>query len=138
MKKLQHILAENMQRFKTKNLNEEFSDTDQNNNGYPDKSETNWYATKYIYLNHLPNPDYKNILNTHHADRIKAAFEDAGLRANLDKGRYYDELEIGIKKEEEKQILDALRKIGYAPDTIADLYRRAMMKVGMGDNTTLN
>ena len=136
MKNLEKLLAENMRRFNTKNLLSE--DVDQNNNGYPDKSETKWYATKYIYINHLPNPDYKNILNTHHADRIKAAFEDAGLRANLDKGRYYDELEIGIKKEEEKQILDALRKIGYAPDTVEDLYRRAMMKVGMGDNTTLN
>jgi hypothetical protein len=36
MKKLKDILAENMHRFGTKNLNE---DGDQNNNGYPDKSE---------------------------------------------------------------------------------------------------
>jgi hypothetical protein len=36
MKKLENILAENMRRFGTKNLNE---DDDQNNNGYPDTSE---------------------------------------------------------------------------------------------------
>lgn len=58
MKKLENILAENMRRFGTKNLNEEFSDTeklafggprdpktgnlidtDSNNNGYPDSTE---------------------------------------------------------------------------------------------------
>ena len=60
MKKLEKILAENMRRFGTKNLSEEFSDieklafggprdpktgnliapdTDQNNNGYPDSTE---------------------------------------------------------------------------------------------------
>ena len=131
-----NTLAENMRRFGTKNLNE---DVDQNNDGYPDATAgAEWYPNKYIYLNHLPNPDYKNILNTHHADRIKNAFVSANLRANLDKGRYYDELEIGFKKEEEKQILDALRKIGYAPDTIEDLYRRSMIKVGIRDNTMLN
>jgi hypothetical protein len=36
MKKLKNILAENMRRFGTKNLNE---DEDQNNNGYPDNTE---------------------------------------------------------------------------------------------------
>ncbi len=136
MKNLEKLLAENMRRFNTKNLLSE--DTDQNNNGFPDKSETDWFSTYYIYLGHLPNPDYTNILKTHHADRIKKAFENAGLRAKLDQGRYYDELEIGIKKEDEKQILDTLRKIGYAPDTVEDLYRRAAWKLGMGDNTTLN
>ena len=135
-----NILAENMRRFGTKNLQE---DADQNNDGYPDatagaESGAKWYPNKYIYLNHLPNLDYTNILKTHHADRIKKAFEDAGLRSNLAQGRYYDELEIGFKKEEEKQILDALRKIGYAPDTIEDLYKRAAWKLGMNDNTTLN
>ena len=34
--KLKNILAENLRRFDTKNLNE---DDDQNNNGYPDTSE---------------------------------------------------------------------------------------------------
>ena len=34
-----NILAENMRRFGTKNLNEDF---DQNNNGYPDGTENNW------------------------------------------------------------------------------------------------
>jgi hypothetical protein len=38
MKKLENILAENMHRFKTKNLTE---DMDQNNNGYPDGTESN-------------------------------------------------------------------------------------------------
>jgi hypothetical protein len=33
----QNLLAENMRRFRTKNLNE---DSDQNNNGYPDDSES--------------------------------------------------------------------------------------------------
>ena len=37
MKNLKDLLAENMHRFGTKNLNEQ--DGDQNNNGYPDKSE---------------------------------------------------------------------------------------------------
>ena len=37
MIKLKNILAENMRRFGTKNLNE---DADQNNNGYPDDSES--------------------------------------------------------------------------------------------------
>jgi len=41
MKKLENILAENMRRFGTKNLNE---DEDQNNNGYPDDSETSYYG----------------------------------------------------------------------------------------------
>ena len=36
MKKLENILAENMRRFGTKNLQE---DMDQNNNGYPDDTE---------------------------------------------------------------------------------------------------
>jgi hypothetical protein len=36
-----NILAENMRRFKTKNLNE---DEDQNNNGYPDGTETSYYG----------------------------------------------------------------------------------------------
>jgi len=36
MAKLENILAENMRRFGTKNLNE---DLDQNNNGYPDETE---------------------------------------------------------------------------------------------------
>jgi hypothetical protein len=134
--KMKNILQENMHRFGTKNLNE---DNDRDNNGYPDtsqkpNSESNWYATKYIYLKHLPNPDYKNILNTHHAKRIKDAFNNANLRAVLNTARYYDELEIGFKKEEEPQILDTLRKIGYAPDTIEDLYRRAAMKLGINDN----
>ena len=50
MIKLKNILAENMRRFGTKNLSEEFSDieklafggapdADQNNNGYPDSTE---------------------------------------------------------------------------------------------------
>ena len=34
--KLKSILAENMRRFRTKNLHE---DSDQNNNGYPDDTE---------------------------------------------------------------------------------------------------
>jgi hypothetical protein len=37
MKNLKDLLSENMHRFGTKNLNE---DGDQNNNGYPDNSET--------------------------------------------------------------------------------------------------
>ena len=37
MKNLKDLLAENMHRFGTKNLNE---DEDQNNNGYPDSNET--------------------------------------------------------------------------------------------------
>ena len=72
MKKLKNILAENMRRFGTKNLNEEFSDlekigfsgpdglggprdpktgnliapdADQNNNGYPDSTEGNLART---------------------------------------------------------------------------------------------
>ena len=36
-----NILAENMRRFGTKNLNE---DSDQNNNGYPDNTETFYYG----------------------------------------------------------------------------------------------
>jgi len=66
MIKLKKILAENMRRFGTKNLSEEFSDieklafggprdpktgnliapdTDQNNNGYPDSTEGNLART---------------------------------------------------------------------------------------------
>jgi len=66
MIKLKNILAENMRRFGTKNLSEEFSDieklafggprdpktgnliapdTDQNNNGYPDSTEGNLVRT---------------------------------------------------------------------------------------------
>jgi hypothetical protein len=43
MKKLENILAENMHRFKTKNLTE---DMDQNNNGYPDGTEGSTNAGK--------------------------------------------------------------------------------------------
>lgn len=41
-----NILAENMHRFGTKNLNE---DDDQNNNGYPDHNETN--KTTIVHTN---------------------------------------------------------------------------------------
>ena len=39
--KLENILAENMRRFGTKNLNE---DEDQNNNGYPDSTESTYHG----------------------------------------------------------------------------------------------
>ena len=64
MIKLKNILAENMRRFKTKNLSE---DTDQNNNGYPDGSEGS-NNSEFLQLNQaletaldaLSNPNYPN------------------------------------------------------------------------------
>jgi len=44
MIRLKNILAENMYRFGTKNLNEQ-GDGDANNNGYPDKTEKTGYQT---------------------------------------------------------------------------------------------
>ena len=101
-------------------------------------NENEFIPNKFIYLNHLPNPDYINILKTYHANHIKKAFQDAGLQATLDRGRYYDELEIGFRKDDETKILSALSKIGYAPDTVEDLYRRASWKLGINDKTSLN
>ena len=45
--RMKNILAENMHRFGTKNLNE---DGDQNNNGYPDRSE----SSKSTYYGNKP------------------------------------------------------------------------------------
>jgi hypothetical protein len=47
MKKLEKILAENMRRFGTKNLNE---DEDQNNNGYPDNTEVPNSKSEWLTL----------------------------------------------------------------------------------------
>ena len=57
--KLNSLLRENMHRFKTKNLNE---DGDQNNNGYPDQSESNTSNSKAFI----------NALNVHRGDMYQS------------------------------------------------------------------
>jgi len=67
MKKLENILAENMRRFKTKNLNE---DSDQNNNGYPDGSENSSQNTN---LTAMSDPELKKygFIGTDSPDKLK-------------------------------------------------------------------
>jgi hypothetical protein len=56
--KLKNLLAENMRRFRTKNLNE---DSDQNNNGYPDDTENSFLENDPILkkygFDHTDSPD---------------------------------------------------------------------------------
>ena len=54
MIKLKNILAENMRRFGTKNLSE---DSDQNNNGYPDNTESSTLARGHSIQIHGPYPE---------------------------------------------------------------------------------
>lgn len=59
MIKLKNILASNMRRFGTKNLSEEFSDTDQNNDGYPDATAAGANGITYkVYKD----PNHRNFL----------------------------------------------------------------------------
>ena len=76
MIQLKNILAENMYRFGTKNLNEQ--DSDANNNGYPDKTEEigdqhieffdelanklGWYDFNHMERNSDDIPEYAKIL----------------------------------------------------------------------------
>ena len=67
MKKLKNILAENMRRFRTKNLNE---DADQNNNGYPDDMEN---ASQNTNLTAMTDPELKKygFIGTDSPDKLK-------------------------------------------------------------------
>jgi radical SAM superfamily enzyme YgiQ (UPF0313 family) len=76
MSKLKNILAENMRRFGTKNLNE---DLDQNNNGYPDETEkektyfpkgefksTENFEDFLKEIDAMPKESVKQIMGKHH------------------------------------------------------------------------
>lgn len=74
MKKLKNILAENMRRFGTKNLNE---DEDQNNNGYPDNTEgTNAFSVLIDAL--------ETNLASYTADEITYEADDDGMEVHVD------------------------------------------------------
>lgn len=75
---MKHILAENLYRFKAKNLNEQ--DSDSNNNGYPDETEKPKYQT-LAQQGKLPGLDPE--MDTEYLNQIINRLEK-----NYDKVRY--------------------------------------------------
>ncbi len=86
MKKLENILAENMRRFNTKNLNE---DADQNNNGYPDDTEgsnAEWTPGQPGRYTNALLQDAAKIMNVSSFNSLKDAYDamSTALETNPD------------------------------------------------------
>jgi|LakMenE18May11ns_1017448.scaffolds.fasta_scaffold9925298_3 hypothetical protein len=86
MKKLENILAENMRRFKTKNLNE---DSDQNNNGYPDGTEN---SSQKPNLTAMSDPELKKygFMGTDSPDKLKGKLVTSAHLAGVNTVAYFD------------------------------------------------
>jgi hypothetical protein len=96
MKKLENLLAENMRRFGTKNLNE---DDDQNNNGYPDDSESVMKGgTGIDGIKRLIGNKVKQFIKLLGTDKYRSREDNVDWFTNLDVNYLPPQYEAALKK----------------------------------------